>query len=159
MGLFSQLTSALNNVNTSAGRLKISRLVSDAIEGEYVQSIVAPGPNQVNLSNGIAANITSISLTAGDWDVEGMVTLIYALATQSSDGVVGISTTSATLPTDGSQAYDPLRATTASNNTSITLPRKRISVAATTTVYLVARAGFSAGTAAGAGLINARRVR
>jgi len=125
--------------------------------GEEIQSLVALG-SAVGLTNVTPANITSISLTAGDWDVEGSVNFTMAAATFTQTEA-GISSTSATLPSDGSEVYSGLQGTTLTLKDSITLPRKRVSLASTTTVYLVAQAAFSAGTVSGYGAITARRVR
>jgi hypothetical protein len=125
--------------------------------GEYVQSLVPVG-SVVSLSTGTAANVTSISLTAGDWDVSGTVSLSYGSATVTQASA-GTTATSATIPTDGSEGYSGLKLTVLSGIDSITVARKRISVASTTTIYLVASATFSAGTTGAFGTINARRVR
>lgn len=125
--------------------------------GEIVESKVASG-SAVSLTTATAANVTSITLTAGDWDVSGNVNFAAASAT-SSAASAGISTTTATLPTDGTEAYNGEIITTASSNSTITLPRKRISLSGTTTIYLVGSKTFSAGTVGAFGAINARRVR
>lgn len=125
--------------------------------GEFVSSLVASG-SPVSLTNNTAANVTSISLTAGDWDVEGNVNFSGTTATVTA-GTGGISSTSATLPTDGSEVYDGTVTTLLSDVSSVTLPRKRMSLAATTTVYMVAKKAFSAGTVVAFGSLNARRVR
>lgn len=125
--------------------------------GEFVSSLVASG-SPVSLTNNTAANVTNISLTAGDWDVEGNVNFSGTTATVTA-GTGGISATSATLPTDGSEVYDGTVTTLLSDLSSVTLPMKRISIAATTTIYLVAKKLFSAGTVVAFGSMNARRVR
>lgn len=125
--------------------------------GEFVSVLVAIGA-PVALADSVASNVASISLTAGDWDVEGNVNLDAAAAT-ITDISAGISATSATIPTDGSQIYSGLQTTTATLKDSLTIPRKRISLASTTTIYLIARAAFSAGGVGSFGSINARRVR
>ena len=125
--------------------------------GEFVSSYVAVG-SPVALTTATEANVTSISLTAGDWDVEGNVNIAGATATYTQ-GQAAISTTTATLSTDGSEVYSGAGFTLLSVTDGITLPRKRISIAATTTVYLVAKATFSAGTMGSYGGITARRVR
>ena len=71
----------------------------------------------------------------------------------------GLTTTTATLPTDGTEAYSAVLLTTGTGTDSITLDRKRINVSGTTTVYLVGQATFSVGTAGGFGSLTARRVR
>jgi hypothetical protein len=130
---------------------------SAGVVGEYVSSLIAVG-SAVSLTTATAANVTSISLTAGDWDVAGVVNFSETTATVSAR-TAGISTTSATLPTDGSEGYCGVQSTVTSETNSIALTRKRITISGTTTVYLVGQATFSAGTAAGFGTINARRVR
>lgn len=125
--------------------------------GEFVSSYVASG-SAVSLATATTTNCTSISLTAGDWDVEGNVNFTGSTATVTA-GTAGISTTSATLPTDGSEVTSGAMTTALSSVDGITLPRKRISIASTTTVYLVMQKTFSAGTEAGYGGITARRAR
>lgn len=125
--------------------------------GQLVQSLVASG-SAVSLTSTIAANVTSISLTAGDWDVEGAVQFVAGSATVTTRKA-SIFTTSATQASDGSEGNNGSKLTTTSSTDGITLPRKRLSLAATTTVYLVADSTFSAGTVSAYGVITARRVR
>ena len=113
----------------------------------------------VALTSGAAANVASVSLTAGDWDVTGMVTLKYTSATQSADGQAGLSGTSASLPGDSLRGYDNTRQTTTTSNASIALPPYNFPSSGSQTVYLAAQASFSAGTCAAFGRITARRVR
>ncbi len=125
--------------------------------GEFVQTLVAVG-SPVALTTAIGANVASISLTAGDWDVVGNVNLSLAAATPTIlQGA--ISETSATIPTDGSEVHSGTLGTAITVKDSIVLPRKRISIASTTTIYLVAKATFSAGGINSYGQISARRVR
>lgn len=126
--------------------------------GEQIRSFIAVG-GRVILTNNVSANITSISLTAGVWDVSllssihaegGVVTLT---AWQSS-----ISTTSATLGTPGDNSTFTPTAPNAVADVTMAIPSYRISLAATTTVYFVMQATFSAGDARGYGRISATRV-
>jgi hypothetical protein len=129
--------------------------------GELVFSNIAVG-SAVSLTTATAANVTSISLTPGDWDVDGNVNYAAASATTATGAlwVSGINTTSATIPTDGTEVQTAATAiTTTSFKEGITLARKRVSLTTTTTVYLVAEATFTAGTVTGYGHIHARRVR
>jgi len=125
--------------------------------GQSVSALVAAG-SAAALTTNTGLNVTSISLTAGDWDVEGNVNLSAAAATITAMSA-GITATSATVPADGSEIYNGQQTVTASMTTSLTMPRKRISIAATTTIYLVARSTFSAGAVSTFGSITARRVR
>jgi hypothetical protein len=125
--------------------------------GEVISSLVASG-SAISLSTGTAANITSISLTAGDWDVSGVSSFAGASATMSQT-VGGISTTSATLPTDGTQIYSADQTVALSVTNAVSIFPKQITVSTATTVYLVGKVTFSAGTVTGFGAIRARRVR
>lgn len=125
--------------------------------GETISSLVASGA-PVSLTTNTTANVTSISLTAGDWDVEGNINAALGTATVTAASG-GITTTSATVPTDGSEIFGGVVVTLTSLSTTLSCPRKRISLAATTTVYLVARSTFSAGTVGTFGSLVARRVR
>jgi hypothetical protein len=125
--------------------------------GEYVSSLVAVG-SATSFTTATAKNVTSISLTAGDWDVYGNINFTEGSATVTVR-TAGISATSATLPTDGSEVENGTLTTVTSGKMSITLPTKRISIASTTTIYLVGSTTFSAGTSSGYGFIGARRAR
>jgi len=125
--------------------------------GEFVNSLVASG-SPVSLTTATPANVTSISLTAGDWDVEGNINFSASSATVTGTQG-GISTTTASLPTDGSEVYSGVQVTLLSEKDSVSMPRKRINVSSTTTVFLVAQSTFSAGSVGAFGTINARRVR
>jgi hypothetical protein len=127
--------------------------------GEYVSSTVAQG-SAVSLTNGTPANVTSISLTAGDWDVWGTVAYSPGGTTVTTNIISGISTTSATLPAvaSGAYAYIPVTFSTGSAPI-IPVGTTRISIASTTTVYLVAQSAFTTSTNAAYGGIYARRRR
>lgn len=129
--------------------------------GEFVSSTVLVG-SAVSLTSGVTANVTSISLTAGDWDVEGNVAFASGGSTITNYEIGAISTTSATLPTapyggGGFTLSTPNYAGGGSN--IIPTGRMRLSLASTTTVYLVTNASFGTSTLAAYGFIGARRVR
>lgn len=125
--------------------------------GEAVSSLVAVG-SPISLTTATGANITSISLTAGDWDVSGNVNFSASTATVTGTSG-GITATSATVPTDGSEVYSGVQVTLLSETDSVTIPAKRFSLSGTTTIYLVGKSTFSAGTVGGFGSITARRRR
>lgn len=128
--------------------------------GEYISSTVAAG-SAVALTTTVTANITSISLTAGDWDVSGNVITNPAGSTVTVSVASAIGTTSATLPLKpaggGFAASYP--SSVAGAFISDCLGPVRISVASTTTVYLMVNASFNTSTLGGYGFIGARRVR
>lgn len=125
--------------------------------GEIISSLVASGSAQA-LNTAVATNITSISLTAGDWDVEGNVNFTATTATITATSA-GVGTSSNSIPTDGSEVYSGITPTTTTEINSITMPRKRVNTSITTNVFLVGKCTFSAGTVSAFGTINARRVR
>jgi hypothetical protein len=125
--------------------------------GEFVSSLIAVG-SAVSLTTATPANVTSISLTAGDWDVDGLVSFTETTSTVTARSA-GITSTSATVPVDGSEGYNGVQSTVTTEKNSIALGRKRFSLSGTTTIYLVGSATFSAGTCGGFGTITARRVR
>lgn len=128
--------------------------------GEVITSTIAVG-SAVSLTTGVQANVTSISLTAGDWDVSGVVLMDSGATTNITRVTAGTSSTSATadvtkgyyshihsgyVPGGGQFRAMPL-------NTS------RFSLSGTTTIYLVALANFTVSTCTAYGTISARRVR
>lgn len=125
--------------------------------GEYVSSVIAGG-SAITFTTTVTSDVTSISLTAGDWDVEGNVNYGETASTVTARAA-GITSTDATIPVDGSQANCGVQSVVTSEKNTITLPRKRFSLSGTTTIYLVANATFSAGTCVGFGTLTARRVR
>jgi hypothetical protein len=133
--------------------------------GEYVVSSVLSGGSVVALTSNTAANVTTISLTAGDWDVRGAVFADGAGGTTATRVAGGVSRTTATLggfgdDTQGSAQWaGSATLGIGANQVGVAIPASRMSLSATTTVYLVAVANFTVGTAAAYGFISARRVR
>lgn len=124
--------------------------------GEVVSSVVARVG--VALTTATQTDVTSISLTAGDWDISGLVCFagspvgaLYADA--------GINTTSATLGTIGDTYYESLVIPSATNDASLPFPTRRYSLSGSATVYLITRMSFTSGTVNAYGRIQARRVR
>ena len=128
--------------------------------GEYISSTVLVG-SAVSLTAGTAANITSISLTAGDWDICGNVAFQPAGSTTQSANIAWISTTSATLPTiPNSGAYAQFSVSVAAGLTVVlNAGCMRQSLSATTTVFLSGLANFAVSTETAYGFIGARRSR
>jgi len=124
--------------------------------GEYISSTVASG-SSISLSSGVSANVTSISLTAGDWDVFGAVQFTAGATTTQTAYYGCISTVSATL-IGGQTAVTPGLAT-GQALAGVGAPQIRLSLASTTTVYLVAESIFGTSTMNAYGFIGARRRR
>lgn len=121
--------------------------------GEYVSATSA----STGITTNTSTNIQTISLTAGDWDVWGVIAFAAAAGTLPTTLIAGVSTTSATL----GGIYQQLQGITWNSGASNTLaaPTVRVSIASTTTVYLVGFATFTVSTMNTIGTISARRVR
>lgn len=128
--------------------------------GEYVsaQRLLA---SALGIASTVATDITSLSLTAGDWDVGGTAFFIPAAGTTMTLYLGAISTVSATLPGSDSMAQTgfSIPFTGAGTGSSFVLPVFRLSLASTTTVYLVTRADFGVSTCTSFGNLWARRIR
>ena len=128
--------------------------------GEYVSSEVAGGAGS-GLTTATPANVTSISLTAGDWDVWGYAGFQPSDTTNIVSLLGGVSSTSATLGANFSvNQYGATGiAISGTQNISFCVPQQRFSLAATTTIYLVVNQVFSVSTMTRWGGIYARRRR
>jgi hypothetical protein len=109
-------------------------------------------------------NVTSISSTAGDWDVFGNVKAVTSGAVTVFYMNTWIGLTSATANTDNTQVgivqYGTAGLLMANTVIGIAPTTQRISLASTTTVYLGAVSHFTGGTSQSAyGTITARRRR
>ena len=100
-----------NNAALSAGGTKVVDMKASgvAVLGSNTNDNAASGfvgellsasaaNNAVSLTNDVAANAVSLSLTAGDWDVSGVVLFQTAGSTTVTQFVAAISTVSATFP-------------------------------------------------------------
>ena len=127
--------------------------------GEYIESTVLLAA-AVALTTAVTANVTSIALTAGDWDVEGIVAFHGSGTTNINDVTAGTNNVSATVGPVGSYVSDYLTIVVATSPDATYLaPKRRYSLNAPTTIYLVALSNFSASTCTAYGHISARRVR
>jgi len=104
---------------------------------------------------------TSISLAAGDWDVNGVGQFALSGATASGTYQAAVSVNSGTTTTDhvdGDNVNSGTRPTATERATQV-IPGYRIKVSSTTTVYMKVFATYSAGTPQYVCRISARRVR
>lgn len=128
--------------------------------GEYVEATVIVY-TAVPAANNQFGDLTSISLTAGDWDVTLVVQLNNNGAT-ATVADIGISTTtgnSATGMAYGVNLIEMPWQAVAAADASMVIPSYRMSLNATTTVYAKNLVTYSAGTPRYKCCISARRVR
>lgn len=121
--------------------------------GEFADTGIISGT--ITTTN-TSQNMTSFSLSAGDWDVYANVHFQPASGS-NTQFFCGINTTSATLPTLGGTNYWDRSDTSLNADTGFVF--MRLSLSGTTTVYFVGRATFPSTSPAFAGQMVARRVR
>ena len=122
--------------------------------GEAIQATA--GPTNFGASN-TPQNLTSISLSAGDWDV-GAGCAFLASTASPSQYIAGITGTSATIPS----YYNCLLLGGSGQTLSSfcgAVPTQRISLAATTTIYLVGQSTYASGVPQFQCVLLARRRR
>jgi hypothetical protein len=122
--------------------------------GEYLTGTTSG----TSLTSGAAGNCASVSLTAGDWDVSGVVRFVATSATAIGNFQSGITATSATFGGLGTQTTLQTSWTAGAAIDEVPTPVVRQSLASTTTVFIVALSSFG-GTMTCNGFIRARRVR
>jgi len=140
-----QIPGTTTNDSASAGNI-----------GEFVSSTVLVG-SAVSFTTATALNITSISLTAGDWNVWGYTETTPSISNTLWSGWT--STTSNTSPTSPNNGSYCIFRLTSTLQQSCPVGIQRLSLSGTTTVYLTGRCDFASGTCSGFGFIGARRVR
>jgi hypothetical protein len=144
-----QLPATATNDSASAGRV-----------GEVISAVVAVG-SQVALTTATPANVATLSLTAGDWDIWGVCVFNPAGSTTVTIIECATNTVSATMPNPvGYAGESVLQAsfTTGAVQIQPTGPLV-VKVATTTSVYLVADSSFGTSTMGVYGSFTARRRR
>ena len=132
-----------------------------ATAGQVGEFVTATQSTATSMTTAVAMNVTSISLTAGDWDVDGDVYMISSAAVGQGMGA-SVSLTSAAMAGVAGPARTQLAVAVGSPNLAVgnlATGRLRVNVSTTTTVYLVAVASFGSGTCTAQGTIQARRMR
>jgi hypothetical protein len=171
---FTQLTSlfatAGANTNiTSIGGLSTAGIIGTTTNnnanagsvGEIIESTVLVGSAVSVPASGDIIDITSISLTAGDWDVYGTVATAPDAGTTTSTISGWVSSTSVTAPTlpNSGGRFLVHYASSAGGANALPTGKRRFSLAGTTTIYLSGTAEFAVSTMGLYGYIGARRVR
>jgi hypothetical protein len=121
--------------------------------GEYPTPAVATA---VSMTTATPANITSMTLGAGDWDVTGTANISAAASTVITTFTVSLNTTSATLGGFASNWQESLTQPAAVFLTN-PLPTIHVLSNGSTTVYCVGSITFTVSTATASCQITARR--
>lgn len=160
-------TSLSFGADTTNGIIGVTGASSPAagVVGEVISSAVVY--TTASLSTGAVSNVTSISLTAGEWILSGWVFFAADATTTSSLFKVGISATTMTMPSlltpivsePGVSFPMVYTGATAGNAPTLSLSNGYKKVTGTTTMYLVALANFAVSTMTAGGVILAYRIR
>ncbi len=162
------LTSGVAATFTSQGCSLLGTNTNDSASagqiGEYASAIVLIA-SEVSINS--AANVVTLNLTAGDWDVSGELWVDTATGTATISGKTqaGITTSTGTLPTvpadaTGKTTIDVAQlGTPAAPEFVLPVGPVRVSLSTATNVFLVGVCTVSAGTANGYGKLSARRRR
>ena len=147
---------SLDRLNAAMGVTNGSDATAGQV-GEWLSSVVA---TPAGIGNNNPTNVTSLSLTAGDWDVRGEVWFQLGSGTTGSCEA-GISTVTSGLPAAPGVGSRTTQVFVHQANTGQVLPLAtcRVSLNAPATVWLIALAGFTSGTTSVYGRMDARRVR
>jgi hypothetical protein len=123
--------------------------------GEIISETV-PAEESTGINDNVEGLVSSILLTAGDWDLDGYVAFEATGATATSRGA-SISQSNNLHGNEVIYSSWPLDNSTTVDTT--VLPKTAVRVSSNTYMYLIASAEFSSGTVGAYGRITARRVR
>jgi hypothetical protein len=139
------LAGVTNGSNAAAGQV-----------GEYLTATLASG-SAITLTTNVFANVITLALTAGDWDVDGNVA--FTCTNGITNAIGAVSATSANF------SFAPGGYMQLSNNSAVfagagfPTGTVRFSLAAPATAYLCAIAVFATGPCTAYGTVRARRMR
>jgi hypothetical protein len=128
--------------------------------GEIISSMILLGA-AVPVTSGAIANVASITLTPGDWDITGSVVTDPAGTTVTQTISGGISTSSAARPGNLGDGFSIISgvSTGAGQLLSVAVSLRPLNVTVATAVFLIGQAVFTVSTMAIYGTIIARRMR
>lgn len=144
-----QMPGTATNDNAAAGNV-----------GEYISSS-APGTTVSLTTNTFANSGAAIVLTAGDWDVGANATFFPAATTSISQWACSITATTGTVDNTNGRVdmINTAPVVTGSTTQNCVVGPTRISVATSTSIWLVVRSIFTASTQTAGGFLWARRAR
>lgn len=135
---------------TAASAGQVGEVLSSTVSGVAVAG------------SGTVGNVTSLSITAGDWLISGHVVISGGATglTAASTQKLSIVTTTATNGTEGdTMMATTITALTANGKHALAIPQLRINISATTTYYLTEEVTYAGGSPTAAGKLIATRIR
>jgi hypothetical protein len=126
--------------------------------GEELSAEVLVG-DAVALVTNTAKTVVSLELTAGDWDLSGVVSFLPAATTSITKLSQSISSTTNVHGNNKNKKSLTFTAVVPNDTLIADTPVVRVNLSATTTYYLIALATFTVDTLSAYGYLRARRVR
>lgn len=154
----------VSGVTVSAGQYPGETTTGSATAGnvgEYIESVIASG-SALALTTATPKTVTSISLTAGDWDVDASVLYTLGATTSITSSYASLSLVTNTLDTTSGRITINIYAPVVPGgglSESANVPPYRFSLSGTTSIFLIANSVFTVSTNSAYGIIRARRAR
>ena len=126
--------------------------------GEYVSASRVVG-SATALTTATPKTVTSISLTAGDWDVTAIGAITGASTGTEFDVAISANDNSMTGTVLGDSRAQTPTVSLAGADATLMIPQFRVNISTTTTYYLIVQETFTLGSPAAYGRISARRRR
>jgi hypothetical protein len=157
-GKFSTIgATGLITPSTTVG-IKGTTLADNAQAGSVGEFITSTS-SATSIANATTTAPTSITLTAGDWDVWQTTVFTPAGSTILTACYVGVSTSSSSLNGAGTYVQSGNVSGVAGTGQAWSSPVVRVNIAAGATYYGVVNAAFATSTCTATVVMNARRVR
>ncbi len=158
-----QLGSSAPTANTYSGNvlMGVNNATADVV-GQIGETTTSTVSGVAVAGTGTVGNITSISLTAGKWEVKAFVVYTGGATglTAASTAKMSIVATTATNGTSGStMAQETVYALVANDLVCLSIPAVILNITATATYYLTEEVTFAAGSPTAAATIVATRIR
>jgi hypothetical protein len=150
----------VNNVTTQSGGtiqgIAAGNNPTAGYIGEQIRSYLPVG-SAVTFSTSVIKEITTITLSAGVWDISAIAQINYTGVSTST--LAGISTTSTTFaPNNLGDNVNASSFSLTGDTVTCVIPAFRVAISTSTSYFMNASATFSTGAATGYGRISATRV-
>lgn len=133
-----------------------------AVAGQVGEELKSTVSGVAVAGTGTVGNVTSVSLTRGDWLISGYFTVSGGATGLTNGSTVNCSivTTSATNGTLGdTMQQQTVHSLVANGFCAMSIPAKRVNISATTTYYLTEQVTYGGGSPTVAGTLTATRMR
>lgn len=155
---FNGTSSTINTTTqTIAGTIQGSKVTAPT--AGYLGEQIVASANSISFTSTTPKNITSITLTAGVWDISGLISIAYSVTGTLCKIGISTNTGSFTGTVEGDSALTTsIGAAAVALNLIAAIPSFRVTITTSTTYFLVGQANFGSGTGTGAGRISGTRV-